>query len=192
MKLIEMQLDEDAIANGVDAISLVQDPAIQMDFIALKSHEIKMATVSEEKRLVLGAVLIPDKPILRVDEAKQPYHIFFSQNTVRKASQLFFKRGYQNNSTLEHAIKLQGVSFVESWIVENPEMDKAKHYGMNVTAGTWMAAAKIESDQIWHEYVKTGMVKGFSIEGFFKEKIEASAIPEMKVKQKAKIKWKQG
>ena len=183
MRLIEMHLDEEAIAHGVDAISLVNDPAIQSNFLALKNHEVKFSTISAEKRLVMGAVLIPNKPILRVDDSKEPYHIFFSEATVLKTSQLFLQRGHQSNSTLEHAVKLKGVTFVESWIVDNPQMDKAKHYGLDVPQGTWMASAKIESDDLWNDYVKTGMVKGFSIEGYFKDEIKASAIVQ---RQKAK------
>ena len=184
MRLIEMILDEESIANGVDAISLVEEPAIQSNFLALakakpasESHkvdplpkQVQFATINPEKRLVMGAVLVPDKPIIRMDERGEPFHVFFSKQTVRQASELFLKRGYQNSATLEHAVKLQGVSVVESWIVDNPEMDKAKHYGLETVEGQWMVAMKIDQDTVWNEYVKTGKVKGFSIEGWFKDR----------------------
>jgi hypothetical protein len=177
MKLVEMILNEEAMANGVNAISLVADPAIKSNFIALSAIPVQFATVNAEKRIVLGAVLIPDLPILRKDESGKPYHIFFSKETIRKAAELFLKRGNQNSTTLEHAVKLEGVSVVESWLVDNPEMDKAKHHGIKAKEGQWMSAMKIDSDDVWEDYVKSGKVKGFSIEGHFIERTTLSATP---------------
>jgi len=66
--------------------------------------------------------------------------------------------------------KLDGLTLVESWIVEDKEKDKSAIYGLNVPVGTWMGSVKVNNDEIWNDYVKTGQVKGFSIEGFFAEK----------------------
>ena len=85
---------------------------------------------------------------------------------------MFLQQGKQNNSTLEHQHKIQGLSLVESWIVEDPKMDKTKLYGMELPKGTWVGAVKVNNDQIWQEFVKTGKVKGFSIEGYFADKME--------------------
>ena len=172
MKLFEMILDEEAIANGVDAISLVQQPAIEANFVALSKLEpvgLKFATVNDEKRIIMGAVLIPNKPILRLDEQGEPFHIFFSEETINKASQLFLKRGYQNSATLEHSVKLQGVTVVESWMVESKEMDKSKLHNLEVEDGAWVVSMHIENSDVWSEYVKSGQVKGFSIEGWFNQ-----------------------
>ena len=171
-----MILDESAIANGVDAISLVADPAIKANWVALSAEEVKTAepyevkfsVVDGEKRIVLGAVLIPDKPILRTDKTGKPYHIFFGSDTIRKTSELFLKRGYQNSATLEHSVKLQGTTVVESWIVDDPNMDKSKLYNLGATAGTWVVGMKVDNDEVWNDYVKTQKVKGFSIEGWFR------------------------
>ena len=171
MRLVEMKLDEGEIAFGVDAISLVNSPAIESNFIALKKQDIEkvhFATVSDEKRIVMGALLIPDKPILRIDEKGEPYNIFFSSETVRRASQLFLMNGYQNSATLEHEVKIQGVTVVESWLVEDSEMDKSKLHKLDAPTGSWVVAMKIDNDQIWNDYVKSGKVLGFSLEGFFK------------------------
>jgi hypothetical protein len=80
----------------------------------------------------------------------------------------------QNNATLEHDKKLKDLSVVESWIVEDTEMDKSKKYGLNVPVGTWMVSMKVNNDAIWNDFVKTGKVKGFSIEGYFSDKLEMS------------------
>jgi len=169
MDILELFIDEeDAI--GIEAISVVESPAIEEDFIALKNQEFKLAEVDKEKRILMGAALIPNKPIYRRNQDNE-YYIYFSQATVRKASELFFINGNQNNSTLEHQVPLTGLSVVESWIVES-EKDKTRHYDMEVPVGTWMVSMKVLNDEVWNDYVKTGKVKGFSIEGYFADKAE--------------------
>lgn len=169
MDIVELFIDEeDAI--GIEAISVVESPAIEEDFITLKNQEFKLAEVDKEKRILMGAALIPNKPIYRRNEDNE-YYIYFSRDTVRKASELFFINGNQNNSTLEHQMPLTGLSVVESWIVES-EKDKTRHYDMEVPIGTWMVSMKVLNDDVWNNYVKTGKVKGFSIEGYFADKAE--------------------
>jgi len=169
MDIVELFIDEeDAI--GIEAISVVESPAIEEDFIALKNQEFKLAEVDKEKRILMGAALIPNKPIYRRNDENE-YYIYFSRDTVRKASELFFINGNQNNSTLEHQVPLTGLSVVESWIVES-EKDKTRHYDMEVPIGTWMVSMKVLNDDVWNDYVKTGKVKGFSIEGYFADKAE--------------------
>jgi len=170
MDIIELILDEDD-AIGIEAISVVESPAIEEDFVALKNQEFKLAEVDKEKRILMGAALIPNKPIYRRNEDNE-YYIYFSRDTVRKASELFFINGNQNNSTLEHQMPLTGLSVVESWIVEDKDKDKTKMYNMEVPLGTWMVSMKVLNDDIWENYVKTGKVKGFSIEGYFADKAE--------------------
>jgi hypothetical protein len=171
MKIVELILDEDQDASGIEAISIVENPAIEEDFIALKSDEIKLAEVSKEKKILMGALLIPNKPIYRKN-GEDEYYIYFSKDTVLKASQMYLTKGNQNNSTLEHQHELSGLSLVESWLVEDEVHDKSRKYGMNLPLGTWMGAVKVNNDKIWNEYVKTGKVKGFSIEGYFADKME--------------------
>lgn len=171
MNLIELIIDEKDEMSGVDAISVVATPAIESNFVALKSEEIKLAEVSNEKRILMGAVLIPEKPIYRRN-GEDEYYIYFSKDTVNKASQLFFKNGNQNNWTLEHNKEIKGLTVVESWIVEDTQKDKSAIYNLSVPIGTWMASVKVEDDTIWNEYIKTGKVKGFSLEGYFADKLE--------------------
>jgi len=170
MEMVELILDDkDAI--GVEAISVVESPAIESDFIALKNQEIKLAEINKEKRLLMGALLIPEKPIYRRN-GKKEYYVFFSADTVMKASQMFLQNGNQSNSTLEHDGELKGLTLVESWIVEDKAKDKTALYGLDVPVGTWMGSVKVENEEIWNDYVKSGKVKGFSIEGYFADKME--------------------
>jgi hypothetical protein len=170
MDIVELFIDEEDEVSGIEAVSIVESPAIESDFIALKNQEFKFAEVNKEKRILMGAALIPNKPIYRKNEDNE-YYIYFSKATVRKASELFFIRGNQNNSTLEHQMPLTGLTAVESWIVED-EKDKTRFYDLDVPIGTWMLSMKVHNDDVWNDYVKSGKVKGFSIEGYFADKLE--------------------
>ena len=179
MKIVELILDEDQEESGIEAISIVESPAIESDFVALKNEEVKLAEISKEKRILLGALLIPNKPIYR-NGSEGDYYIFFSKDTISKASQMYLRNGYQNNSTLEHSKDLKGLTLVESWIVEDEVQDKSRKYGLNVPVGTWMGAVKVNNEEVWNEYVRTNKVKGFSIEGYFADKMEA---PKEEIKE---------
>ena len=154
---------------GVFAISLVENPAIEIDFIALsKENSIKLAEVSEEKRLLISPVLIPNQPIYRRDDKGNEFNIVFPEETILKAQQNFYKQGFQRNSNIEHDdnLTLNDVTFVESWIKEDDTHDKSLKYGFDLPNGTWFAVMKVENDETWQK-VKKGEVKGFSIEGNF-------------------------
>ena len=172
MDIIELIIDENEEYSGIDAISVVESPAIEEPFIALKNEDkIRLAEVSKEKRLLMGAALIPDKPIYR-KSGDHEFYIYFSKDTVAKASQMFLKAGNQSQATMEHNDqKLDGMTIVESWLIEDNVHDKSRKYGLDMPIGTWMVAMKVDNDDIWNNYVKEGKVKGFSIEGYFADKL---------------------
>ena len=170
MRIVELILDEESEL-GIEAISVVENPAIEEDFVALKSQEFKLAEIDGERRILMGALLIPNKPIYRRN-GEDEYYIYFSKDTVLKASQMYLMNSKQNNSTLEHQYQLEGLSLVESWIVEDKVHDKSVKYGMDLPLGSWVGSVKVNNDQIWNEFVLSGKVKGFSIEGFFADKME--------------------
>ena len=167
--VIENEQDE------VFAISLVESPAIEREFLYFDKEEVRFSAIDEEKRLVIGPILIPDKMIFRVDGDNVPYSVFFSKETISRLSENYLKKGYQASATLEHDKKVDGVTLVESWIVESRTKDKSAIYNLNMPVGTWMGIMKIDSDEVWEDYVKTGKVKGFSIEGMFEHKLVAAS-----------------
>jgi len=171
MEIIELVLDENEEFSGIEAISVVSSPAIEEDFIALKNQEqIRLAEVSKEKRILMGAALIPDKPIYRKN-GEHEFYIFFSKETVNKASQMYLKAGNQSKATMEHTDeKLEGMTVVESWIIEDSVHDKSRKYGLDMPIGTWMVSMKCDNDEIWAK-VKEQKIKGFSIEGYFADKL---------------------
>ena len=168
MKLYELLIDEnDLLLSGVHALSIVESPAIQSDFIALGDQKpVLLAEVNKDKQILMGAALIPDKPIYRKD-GDEEYYVYFSKETIAKTAEAFFRNNNQNNATLEHAEVLDNMTVFESWIVEDPEFDKSKKYGLEVPEGTWMVSMKVDDKGVWDNYVKDNKVFGFSIEGKF-------------------------
>lgn len=173
MKIVELIIDENDLTSGIDAISVVQSPAIEANFVALNKHELELKEVDKEKKILMGAALIPNKQIYRRNDKNEEYYIYFSEDTVRKASELFLMRSNQNNATYEHDKKLKNMSVVESWIIEDEKLDKSRKYGFDLPKGTWMVSMKVNNEEVWKD-VKDGKVKGFSIEGYFADRYEMS------------------
>jgi hypothetical protein len=157
------------------AISLVENPAIESDFVYFNKEQVRFASVDGEQKMLIGPILIPDKKILRVDGEGNPYHVFFTKDTVKKLAQNYLMKKYTDKATLEHDSKIKGVTLVESW-VKDGQFDKSNNYGLNLPKGTWVGMFKIDDDKIWNDYVKTGKVKGFSIEGLFSHKLVEAAM----------------
>jgi len=174
-EIIELIVGDDLIS-GIGSISLVDEGAIERNFVHFnKEHIIKLAIHDEEKRMVMGPVLVPNKMILRVydepNKERQYFYIHFSPKTVRKAAQRFIEMGNQKNATYQHAIEVEGVTFIESWVKEDLKLDKSSLFGYeDMPIGTWMVIARIDNDQMWED-VKAGIIKGFSIEGKFADAV---------------------
>ena len=151
---------------GVYGISLVENPAMEGLFIALsKDEKVEFKTVDEEQRILMGLVLEPNKAIYRNQNGEE-FNIVFNEQTIKELSYGFFKNNSHSNSTIEHSLdkKIQGVTFTESWIVENPTNDKSNNFGFSYPKGSWVAVMKVDSEEVWNDYVKTGKVQGFSID----------------------------
>ena len=171
MRIVELVIDENDLESGIEAVSVVESPAIEENFIALKKHELELKEIDKEKRILMGAALVPNKQIYRRNDKNEEYYIYFSEDTVRKASELFLMRSNQNNATYEHEKKLNGMSVVESWIIEDEKLDRSVKHGFKLPKGTWMISMKVNNEDVWKD-VKDGKVKGFSIEGYFADRYE--------------------
>lgn len=169
----ELVLSDDT---GIDAIALVEAPAIEIDFLMFADNEVSvtLARIDKEKQIITGPAMIPDKQIYRYNQdTDEEYYVYFTQETVEAASQKYLLQMKQANVNLEHELPIDNVSLVESWIVKDPIKDKANALGYSVPVGTWMIAMKVNDINIWNDIVKKELVKGFSIEGFFVEKFAA-------------------
>ena len=150
--------------DGVFGISLVNDPAMKGLFVALsEQEEITLKAIDKEERILMGLVLEPNRSVYRNQNGKE-FNIVFSSDTIKELSHNFFKSGFQLNSKLEHDTPIAGVTFVESWLVENSEIDKSANFGFKYPKGSWLATMKVDNDDIWNNYVKTGKVQGFSVD----------------------------
>lgn len=169
MDVFELILD-DSENMGVTAISLVKRPAIEAKWVAMSAEEradkrAHFAVVDEDKRLIAGPAMIPDKLILREKDGEE-YQVFFRAETIRTLSEQFFLNNNISSVTIEHEATVNGVSVVESWLVADPEKDKSASYGFNIPSGTWFVIMKVLDDELW-SMVKEQIVEGFSVEGYF-------------------------
>ncbi len=164
-KVVKCTVDDNMVL-GVEAISLVEYPAIQQNWVAL--NKIKLAEVVPERRMLYGPALIPEQHILRIHpETNEEYYITFDAETIQKCAHQYLIKNLQHSHTLEHKFSIVGCTVVESWLVES-EQDKSTHLGFNLPVGTWVLGVKVQDDDVW-QTVKDGVVKGFSIEGMFNE-----------------------
>jgi hypothetical protein len=155
---------DDEMRLGVQAISLVEFPAIETNWVALS--EVKLSAINEERRMLYGPALIPEKYILRLDKKTgEEFYIYFDKETVYKCAHQFMLKNLHHNHTLEHKMSVTGCTVVETWYKES-EQDKSVALGIDVPVGTWMVGTYVQNDDLWSE-VKLGKVKGFSIEGIF-------------------------
>ena len=125
---------------------------------------------ADDEMIVTGPAMVPQQLILRKDEMGNPFHVYFSQDTIKKIAKKFFEYNKMNNTDINHDDNITtGNTLLESWIVEDPNMDKSKAMGFEVPKGTWMASYKINDEATWNK-IKNGELNGYSIAGNFIEK----------------------
>jgi hypothetical protein len=130
-----------------------------------------------DQQILVGPAMVPNKLIVRKDDNGDPYYVYFTEESIRKIAYKMMADKVIDKVNIEHDGEqiVDGAYLVESWIVEDPEKDKSLVYGFKPKKGEWMTMYKIQDKNIWDKYVKTGKVKGFSVEGYFSEKMMASA-----------------
>ena len=166
----ELYIDEQEEMFGIEAISLVMFPAIEENFVFFNKDQYVLAKVDEDRQMLVGPALIPNKDILRLDEDGNEYNVFFTPETVQKAAHLFMRQSKTNAATVDHERETDQVYVYESWVVENRKKDKQQVYGFDFPEGTWMVAMRVDDTDLWNG-VKEGKYRGFSIEGYFVDRI---------------------
>lgn len=164
LPFIEFKLTDEV--EGLQAIALVDSPAIGLNYQAFAPH--KFEVINEEKRIVMGAAMIPDLPIYRRDERGE-YYAIFKKETIKALVQKLFKENKHNNFNEQHnAFKiLDGVYIYQSFITDAELGITAPSGFENIADGTWFIAAKVENDEAWAKVKEEGLLKGFSVEGVF-------------------------
>lgn len=165
MKKIELTVDD--IDEGIYTISLVKDPAIQVDFFAFGKQS-KRYEFNEEQRVCSGLFMIPDLEMPRQnDETGEIYAVWFSAETIKKIVLKSFKNKNTLPSNPEHKPQLlDGVYLFESYIIDRNLGKVPPTQFENAPDGSWFGSYKIDNDEVWQQ-VKAGKFKGFSVEGIF-------------------------
>jgi len=167
-EIFELMLVDDE--DGVFANSFVHSGAIERDFVFFGKEEMFFKSVNDEKRLVAGPLLVPNKKILRVDGEGKRYFVYFTPETIEKIARKFMKDGNGHEVTLEHGNKkVNDIYLTESWIVAQSAKDKSNLYNFTLPIGTWFGVYKVENDEVWDK-VKDGTFRGYSIEGLFEHR----------------------
>ena len=147
---------------GMYKISLVDKPAIEENFIYFNKTEVVEMFANDEKREVIGPIMIPNKEILRFSPENGYYYVRFTEETIRDIMYNYSKKGLFNEFGIHHEYDTQDVVLLEVWMKES-DNDKSKDYGYDLPNGTVFVKTKIESDELF-KAIKEGEVNGFSIE----------------------------
>lgn len=147
---------------GVFAVSLVDEPAIEVDWIKLSKIVQMEFSANSDKQLLYGPLLIPNKLIYRRDENGYEYNIMFDKETIDLIADKFNKNKLGDIFNFQHSDKQVSAYLKENWLIENP--DKSNKYGFDLPDGTWFGSVKVEDTDFWMSEVKSEKVKGFSVE----------------------------
>lgn len=161
LPLYQIEIDENDETTGVDFISLVDEPAMEFDWLKFQK-EFKMEfKANQDKKLLYGVFIVPDKPIFRTSPEKGEFYTIFTKEVIQKIVKKFNKNNFNKNINFQH-----GDNRVKGFVVENfitSDLMKAD-FGFEVPDGSWVGSVYIEDDNFWNSYIKTGDLKGFSVE----------------------------
>jgi hypothetical protein len=138
----------------------------------LENMKMVFSVVDEEKKIIVGAAMVPNKMIHRYDNLGNLYYVFFSKESIKKMADKFLKEKRTDETSIEHnGLKLGSdkVYITESWVSEDPIYDKSNKYGFELPVGTWYVMMKVKDDQVW-KMIKDKALTGYSVEGLFAEK----------------------
>jgi hypothetical protein len=172
LPLYELVINDEDDESGVDFISLVDKPAIKRNWIAFSEQQKFSFKSDQEKRIISGPAMIPNELIYRKDKEGKEYNVVFSEETIKKIVEKYFKSQYTTNFNLQHKKSLlaQGVYLIESFVIDEERGINAPKGFEDLPNGSWFISCKVDNDEIWNDFIKEGVFKGFSVEGFFQEK----------------------
>lgn len=168
LPIYKLVIDEEGL--GVEYVALVDKPAIERNWQAFTDHKIEFKVTSTDKRIISGALMVADLPIYRKDKEMGEYYAVFDPETILKIAQRYFKNQFTSNVNIMHdpSAKVEGVYMFESFIINRERGINPPNGFTGLPDGSWFGSYKVENDQVWDEFVKTGQLKGFSVEGIFK------------------------
>ena len=174
--------------DGVFCMSLVENPATETQLVMFGKEAELLQFQDDDKQIVYSVAMRPNMLIPRKDINGEPAMVFYTEETIADLQQNFFKKNYHNGSTINHDGKVREDLYIfESWIVQDPEKDKATLLGMQVQKGDWVTAQKIENAEVWQD-VKSGKLTGFSIEAYLEPVLINNKVEMTKEEIDARIK----
>jgi len=186
LPIYKLSLSDDP-ESGVDFIALVDDPAIERNFLAFTKHKdthLRFQATNLEQQIISGPLMVADMCILRFDEVHGEHYVYFDAPTIRQIVLRFFKKGLTSNINLMHLpdARPEGMYMFESFIINAENgMGTPKHFDP-LPDGSWFGSFKVDNQAVWEHFIKTGEFKGFSVEGFFSYKQPLSP-EEMQLKE---------
>lgn len=167
MKIFKVRIDEDEQL-GMDAISLVKMPAVEVDFLAFsKEYNMELTQLNEEKREITGVVCLADTPILRKNDQYGIHCILFDRETIKQMMLRYFRNGFNNRVNIEHkGDMIEGLTMIESYIKDSGRNVAPVEF-KDVTDGSWIATFKVENDEVWSAIKEDHKLRGFSLQGLF-------------------------
>jgi len=176
LEVVDFVLDEDGNL-GMQAMGIVSDPAIQIDFVALSAQKdtmkVMLSEASKERRMLYGPVAVPDQLILRKRDDGTEYYMRLKAPVIAQLAYGYMKKNLHHTANVEHKYPVDGCVVVESWLKEGAS-DKSEVLGYDLPVGTWFIGMHVENDVVW-EAAKEGSVNGFSLEASFQKLM---ALPE--------------
>ena len=156
-------VNPDDETTGVYAVSLVDEPAIEVDWIKLSRHIVEFEfQANKDKQMLFGPLLIPNKLIFRRDSDGNEYNILFDEDTIQIIADKYNENKLGDIFNFQHSNKKVEAVLLQNWITG--EIDKSKEYGFELPKGTWFGGVKVKDEKFWLEEIKTEKVKGFSVE----------------------------
>ena len=158
----------DTDESGVNYVALVDGPAIQRNWFAFSKQDFKFVA-DADRRIITGALMVADLPIYRRNESMGEFYVIFDKAQIEKCVQKFFKNGHTSNVNKMHDpnLKVDGVYMFESFIVDSARGIKAPEGFTGITEGSWIGSYKVDNEDVWQNFIKTGDFKGYSVEGMF-------------------------
>ena len=174
--------------DGVFCMSTVENPATKTQLVMFDDELKAMEFQDDEKRVIYSVAMRPNMLIPRKDINGEPAMVFYSEETVNDLQQNFFKNNSHNGATINHDKNVRKDMYAfESWIVQDPEKDKATSLGLQVQKGDWVMAQKVDNPEVWED-IKKGKLTGFSIEAYLEPVLTQNEIEMTQEEVDARIK----
>jgi hypothetical protein len=162
----------DLLTNPSSGLALIGGEVVPADDIVTSRFN---RQEFQDQQVLAGPFMIPDKLIYRYDDVNGEYFVYFPEDAIKKIAHKFMEKKYTDKTNIEHDSNqmFDDVFVVESWLVADPKRDKSLVYsgGKEYAKGTWYGLVKVKNSLLWNEYIKTGLLKGFSVEGFFLDEL---------------------